>query len=1088
MFNERDIKRYFRSNTLYKGKQLFKNDFVGELEVHENSTSGTIEITTWVDSTSWYDSYDVRVVVGKNGNLLTYGCDCDDSIDGPCRHVGAVLLKYISEQKLAEIGSGVSNKKPAIVYQPSDPMIKDLLDEYSSPLALPRNTKLVRLEPHFTDISGDNTLIVEFKVGYPNERMYVVTSLDTFCHLIKNRETKKYGKNLEFEHSIEAFDAKSQKLVKFLMGLYNKDNNYLQENDRPYYYYYYSYNNDATMKRDLYLKGTYLDKFFQCIKELPLYGPAFTETGEKLSDTVYEVIEGKPEISTYIEKEDNGYAFAGDTIPYITGDESAYFISVTKKLIYRSEIDERLLPIYQLLNEAKCNRMFIAENDLPRFAKYIYPVVSTNTKFHNVAAFDPYDYAIEKPSFEIYLDLPQKDVITAEIKAVYKDAVYNIMDHQNEEKRDMEEERKMDASVSSYFNSYNEEDKKLSLYDEGDNFYNFLSKSMQELQDLATVYISDKLKRLRVRPMEKVKVGVSVTHDLLQLDLVSDELSLKEVAEILSRYDRKKKYFRLKNGEFINMEDAEIDELMGLKDSLSLTKTDIENGTIKVPKYRAMYLDALGENHAFDIEYDGSFRRMIQKMEEINQEDYEVPKGLNAELRPYQADGMRWLSALRDNGFGGLLADEMGLGKTLQVIAMLGNWKNRKRALIVCPASLVYNWNSEVEKFLPSLPHVMIQGLAAQRRKLIKNSREDDVMITSYDLLKKDIEYYEDLDFSCEVVDEAQYIKNSTTLASKAVKSINSEFRIALTGTPIQNRLSELWSIFDYLMPGFFHGYETFRERYELPIVRDKDEFIEKELNQMITPFVLRRLKKDVLKDLPEKLEEVYYAPLQGQQKELYQAEVQKIKLLLEKQTDQEFKENKLIILSELTKLRQLCCDPGLLYEKYRGNSAKSDMTIDLIKNAIEAGHKILLFSQFTSMLAELTRLLAKEGIKYYLLEGSTPKNKRAQMVESFQTDDVPVFCISLKAGGTGLNLTAADIVIHYDPWWNTAAENQASDRAHRIGQTNIVTVYKLIIKDTIEERIIEMQKEKADLADRVLSGEGMSDAKLSREDLLALL
>lgn len=263
---------------------------------------------------------------------------------------------------------------------------------------------------------------------------------------------------------------------------------------------------------------------------------------------------------------------------------------------------------------------------------------------------------------------------------------------------------------------------------------------------------------------------------------------------------------------------------------------------------------------------------------------------------------------------------------------------------------------------------------------------------------------------------------------------------------------------------------------------------MERELTQMITPFVLRRLKKDVLKDLPDKLEEVYYAQLEGEQKKLYEAEVQKIKLLVGKQSDQEFKENKFAILAELTKLRQLCCYPGLLYDKYKQNSAKTDMGIDLICNAIEGGHKILLFSQFTTMLDKLSNLLDEKKIPYYKLEGKTSKKKRAEMVEAFQNDDVPVFLISLKAGGTGLNLTAADIVIHYDPWWNTAVENQASDRAHRIGQTNVVTVYKLIMKDTIEERILELQASKSDLANKILSGDGISSSNLSRDDLLALL
>ena len=389
---------------------------------------------------------------------------------------------------------------------------------------------------------------------------------------------------------------------------------------------------------------------------------------------------------------------------------------------------------------------------------------------------------------------------------------------------------------------------------------------------------------------------------------------------------------------------------------------------------------------------------------------------------------------------------------------------------------------------MPNLKTRIISGAAKEREILITESHKDEILITSYDMLKRDIQHYENLCFDIEIIDEAQYIKNAGTSASRSVKSIQASFRIALTGTPIENRLSELWSIFDYILPGFFSSYNHFRKMYETPITRDQDDLVQRDLTSMISPFVLRRLKKDVLKDLPDKLEQVYYAKLEGEQKKLYDSRVAALKNSLSKQTDEQFKENKMVVLAELTKLRQLCCEPSLLYDKYKGNSNKKNMCLDMIQEAVDAGHKILLFSQFTTMLDELTTLMEERGIRYHLLTGSTPQKSRAQMVSSFQDDDVPVFCISLKAGGTGLNLTAADIVIHYDPWWNTAVENQATDRAHRIGQTNVVSVYRLIMKETIEERILEMQNQKKDLAEGILSGDGISSSSLTRDDLLAIL
>ena len=384
--------------------------------------------------------------------------------------------------------------------------------------------------------------------------------------------------------------------------------------------------------------------------------------------------------------------------------------------------------------------------------------------------------------------------------------------------------------------------------------------------------------------------------------------------------------------------------------------------------------------------------------------------------------------------------------------------------------------------------YTIVSGQPEIRANAIMNSLEDAILITSYDSLKRDFEYYESMQFSVQVIDEAQYIKNANTQASQSVKEIHSSFRIALTGTPIENRLSELWSIFDFLLPGFLYRYRYFKSYFELPIVKDNDLEQEERLRNMIAPFILRRYKKDVLKDLPEKLEEIYYAPLSGEQKELYDARVQRLKISLAQESKEDFNKNKIAVLAELTHLRQICCSPSLIYNGYKGNSAKEDLCIDLIRSAVESGHKILLFSQFTSMLVELQERLNKEGISYYYLHGGTDKKERVRLVENFQKDDVPVFCISLKAGGTGLNLTAADIVIHYDPWWNTAVENQATDRTHRIGQDKVVTVYKLIMKDTLEERIVELQSSKADLAREMLSSEEMGKASFTKEQLLNIL
>ena len=536
--------------------------------------------------------------------------------------------------------------------------------------------------------------------------------------------------------------------------------------------------------------------------------------------------------------------------------------------------------------------------------------------------------------------------------------------------------------------------------------------------------------------------------------------------------------------------------LAEVSEDLYLSEADLKTGRVNVPKYRAMYIDAaLKSNHCLSVEKNKAFKGIVRNMKTIEDSDYEVPETLKSVMRGYQKSGFLWLKTLRENGFGGILADDMGLGKTLQVISLLLSEAEEctgeepcRRSLIVCPASLVYNWQKEIGRFAPGLSAVVISGGAAERREKILATREGEILITSYDLLKRDADHYQDIIFAIQVIDEAQYIKNPGTQAAKGVKKITAAFKLALTGTPIENRLSELWSIFDYLMPGFLYTYKRFREEIEIPVAINADEEKMVRLQRMIRPFILRRLKSEVLNDLPEKLEEHVFARMEEEQQALYDAHVQHLKQLLDGKTDREFSTEKLQILAELTKLRQICCDPALLFDGYRGESAKADMCMELILNAVGGGHKVLLFSQFTSMLDRLAERLTGEGVGYYMLTGAVGKEKRMQMVESFHQDDIPVFCISLKAGGTGLNLTAADIVIHYDPWWNVAVQNQATDRAHRIGQKHVVTVYKLVAEGTIEEKIIAIQERKKKLAEQVLAGEGMDSVTFTREEIMELL
>lgn len=1031
--------------------------------------------------------YDVNVDIDyEKGKVIRVGCSCNRIRNERiiCEHAIALMRTFTDG-----IESGLYKiKKPK---KQTDYYISRVLDRLDSDelneieyADLPDRSGLIVLYPEisFSSTFSRESLIVDFKIGKRNEKAYLLKKIFDLQHAINTSSELTLGKKLSFIPTIESFAPEYRELVRFLCALPESGDYYTGLNrwDR---YQYESYN----AGRELTLSGKYLDEFMKVCEPLSLYFS--TRDISTKNKKTYTILDGKPNIQTHIRKVDQGYEIScDDELMFAKGKNYIYTLDQTNGWIVRTKIDAKTERLLDMISEIFAyDKLFISDEDISRFTNLVYPSLE-KLSYVKKENYLPEQYEKIKPTFEIYLDMPQDNMITAELYALYGEKKYNALETNKKDlsSRNIREEKKMDQFLARYFTAFDPNSFKWAIIDDEDTIYRLLTEGIEDIKTKATVFISDALKKLTVRTLDRVTVGVSVKSDLLQLQLNTDQRTLDDLADILSKYSPKKKYYRLKNGSFITIDDDSLDALNKISEDLQLSSKDIRKGEVSIPKYRALYLDQMDED--IMIDRDEYFRELIDNIDDTQNKKYDIPEGINASLRPYQVEGYYWLRRLQENGFAGLLADEMGLGKTLQVITFLASQPKKKRSLVVCPASLVYNWKSEIERFAPMLHAVIVSGSAEVRKDIISDTNDGDILITSYDSLKRDFELYENYKFATEVIDEAQFIKNATTQSAQSVKEIQSEFRIALTGTPIENRLSELWSIFDYLLPGFLYRYSYFRKHIESPVIKYQDKDTQERLQKMIAPFILRRYKKDVLKDLPDKLEEVYYAPLTGEQKELYDARVQRLKIMLAKENDSEFNKNKIAVLAELTRLRQICCSPALVYDSYRGNSEKEDLCIDLIKTAVEAGHKILLFSQFTTMLESLNKRLEEEGISYYYLHGGTDKKERANLVEKFQNDDVSVFSISLKAGGTGLNLTAADIVIHYDPWWNTAVENQATDRTHRIGQDKIVTVYKLIVKDTVEERIIALQASKADLAKEVLSMDEMGSGSFTREQLLDIL
>ena len=497
-----------------------------------------------------------------------------------------------------------------------------------------------------------------------------------------------------------------------------------------------------------------------------------------------------------------------------------------------------------------------------------------------------------------------------------------------------------------------------------------------------------------------------------------------------------------------------------------------------------------------DLPINFSISRKLQSIQkqilsDQKQKHSPVPSCMQVTLRSYQEEGVHWLEKLRSMYLNGILADDMGLGKTVQAITALTQNQQvnpKGLSLLVCPTSLVYNWKAECEKFNPNLKVLVVDSIPAHRQKKLKKAKEYDVVVTSYNLMQKDIEIYTTLSFDYVILDEAQHIKNRTTRNAQSVKKLQGKYRLILTGTPIENSLEELWSLFDFLMPGFLSTYDRFVEKY-LRACSNRSVLLE-ELKRKVSPFILRRMKEDVLHDLPPVSQIMYHCHLSDVQKELYSSYAASAKEELSRLVKKDgFDKIQIHVLATLTRLKQICCHPAIFAKENPevGDSSKYDLLLDLLGSLVKGNHKTVIFSQYTKMLGILREDLQNQGISFAYLDGST-KN-RLDVVNQFNADPkIPIFLVSLKAGGAGLNLVGADTVIHYDMWWNPAVENQATDRVHRIGQDKPVSSYKLVTLNTIEEKILKLQNRKKGLVKKIIQSDDEVMGKLTWEEVLELL
>ncbi|HSH94186.1 MAG TPA: SNF2-related protein [Roseimicrobium sp.] len=631
-----------------------------------------------------------------------------------------------------------------------------------------------------------------------------------------------------------------------------------------------------------------------------------------------------------------------------------------------------------------------------------------------------------------------------------------------------------------------------------DRVLTFFSREYPKLEKEWQVTLEERLQRSTEKNMERVEPEFKVLASGerwfdLEVNFATSSGESFSAADIQRLLLSGRSHTRLKNGKFALIDTGAVEELQQVLVDCSPEQRD---GRYRMDQRQAGFLQSsLQESGFTKVQAPEKWRQNATSGQGVASMPVPPLGSLETVLRPYQRQGVAWLWFLRSNRFGGVLADEMGLGKTLQTLALLAaahaatDAKDRQPSLIVCPTTLVFNWQAEAKRFTPQLKVLVLDG--PQRTTLFGSIPEYDLVITSYALIRRDVDQYRAVEFDTVVLDEAQHIKNRESQNAQAVKAVRSEHRLVLTGTPMENSVLDLWSIFDFLMPGYLAAAKDFRERYEVPIVRDKDADAQRRLSRRLRPFLLRRLKKDVAKDLPDKIDQVSYCDLTSEQQAAYAGILEASrKQVMEAVGSQGLAKSRMMIFTALLRLRQVCCDLRLL--KLPGpqpalSSGKLELFEELLEEVIDGGHRALVFSQFVEMLTLLREKLDADGVKYCYLDGST--TDRGAVVQRFQnSNDVPLFLISLKAGGTGLNLTGADTVIHFDPWWNPAVEDQATGRAHRIGQQRVVTSYKLIARGTLEEKMLRLQERKREMAEATLSGDEAIAASLSWEEIQDLL
>ena len=951
----------------------------------------------------------------KTNKVLDTKCSCDTFIENR-RHIRNYVCKHIIATNLAFYLVGKS--KASNINKRSEEVVNK------------RKLKL-HISIKCSMLNEINTYKCEFRIGESTTNL--ITSLKDFLE----KDTIIFNDLFTYHSRRDFFSEEDTKIIEFLKS-----------------------HKEKISDRFLNLKGKDLREFLSLLNERKIsFNYDFITYESKVKK------ENVPLSLTIRADKDSFILRSQKKFPILlsnTGDVMFYDRDI---YLPRKKAMETYFPYHKLFiknNEIKYEKNLKALNNLISDLKSITKNVVLDDGTRGFLR------DISKPTFRIYKVGKE---IYCNVKIDYCGYIIDLIKDKNDKSflRDFKKENLIDIKLEKVGFIKRERD----YFYIGNGEFDLLTTGVKLLRPIGKVQFSKEFEDIQILDSSFINSSIVEFDNFYRLNYEVGDFTVEELSSAIAFMKKGERFFKSKD-RYLDLEDPGVCEFLNLIGELSEDKLSLE---IDIDKNKSLYLQE--KLRVLDFIKGGDvLQKIVQKLVNNDFKRSVTPKSFNGILRKYQKEGFKWLNELSELGFGGILADDMGLGKTIQVITFVLS-KRSKKTLIITPTSVLYNWKDEFERFAPNVRVGLVHGTKAQRDRMLSEIKKYDVLITTYGTLKNDENEYEKLQFDYCIIDEGQNIKNPTSKTTLSVKKINSKCNFALTGTPIENNLMELWSIFDFVMPGFLFTKERFKGKF----IQNKNT---EELKSLITPFILRRVKEDVLDELPEKIEKKYLVDMTTKQKSIYKSYVKEIKEKLKSS------KGNINMLTFITKLREVCLDPSLIMDDYNGGSGKINALMELLDNYIDGNKKILVFSQFTSALKNIEKNLEEVGINYIYLDGSIGSKERGELVKKFNEDPlISVFLISLKAGGVGLNLTSASVVIHFDPWWNPAIENQATDRAHRFGQKNVVEVIKLISKDTIEEKILLLQEDKKELIESLMDEKEMDGKKfkrLSEDEILNLL